>query len=218
MKACRPVVAAAMLIILACLTGCGTTVFFFSFTEELAITNDEYTWITEGSGSMGVAIQGLWMDERTVIFPFRLEGNSTIELNIASACGDTELAYIKVMLTDAENPFASYHSLEMYLGNPSDQIVKLCEKGSSYVNRVLMGPEIPGLENPGDNEIVINKAGNSYNCFINGTLVGGYNAEDFFADWYLVAIYCELNPSTDAESLFIEDFSLKVSGECEGIL
>ena len=218
MKPYRSVVAAALIIILACLAGCGTTTFFFSFVDELGTTNDEYSWITEGPGSLGVGVQGLWMDERAVIFPFRLKGNATITMNMLSACENTELAYFMVMLTDVDNLYYSYHALEMYLGNPADQMIKLCEKVTSSVDRVAMGPVIPGLVNPGENEIVITKRANFYKCYINDVLVGGYSAEDYIAEWYEIVIYCELSSSTDADSIFVRDFNLEISGDYEQLI
>ena len=218
MKPYRLASVAALLILLACLAGCGTTTFFFSFEDELDLENGEYSWITDGPGSMGVGVQGLWMDERAVIFPFRLKGNATITMNMLSACENTELAYFKVMLTDVDNLFNLYHALEMYLGNPVDQIIKLCEKVTSSVNRVAMGPVIPGLVNPGENEIVITKRGNYYRCYINDVLVGGYSAEDYIAEWYEIVIYCELSSSTDADSIFVRDFNLVISGDYEELI
>ena len=218
MKHTKMAFAAAILVILASLGGCGTTTFFFSFVDELGTTNDEYSWITEGPGSLGVGVQGLWMDGRSVVFPFRLKGNATITINMTSACSNTELAWFKVMLTDANDLFVTYHSLDMYIGDPVDQIIKLCENGDSYVNRVIMGPTIPGLINPGDNEIVITKAGNRYRTYINDVLVGGYYAEDYIAEWYAIAIYCELSSTTDDDSIFVRDFNLKISGDYEQLI
>ncbi len=203
---------AALLLLFITVSGCGDD-FYFSFKDEGALFNDSYTFLTEDGSPQFLDGKGLVLDMARIIAPISLTGDATITIRFHADCSEFELGYLAVHLWTGDPEVA--HLVELYFGNPLDQLYKLAELFTTYEVRAGDGPEIPGYYGRGDYALKIEKRGDEYRAYLGTQLLGKYVAEDYFAEWFYISLVGELYGMTTSDSLYVKD--IRVSYE-EGVI
>ena len=203
---------AALLLLFITVSGCGDD-FYFSFKDEQALYNDSYTFLTEDGSPQFLDGKGLVLDMARIIAPISLTGDATITIRFHADCSEFELGYLAVHLWTGDPEVA--HLVELYFGNPLDQLYKLAELFTTYEVRAGDGPEIPGYHGCGDYALKIEKRGDEYRAYLGTQLLGKYVAEDYFAEWFYISLVGELYGMTTSDSLYVKD--IRVSYE-EGVI
>ena len=192
----------ALLLLFITVSGCGDD-FYFSFKDEGALYNDSYTFLVE-EGSPFLALgQGLTLDMARIIAPIRLAGDVTITIRFHADCSEFELGYLAVHLWTGDPEVA--HLVELYLGDPVNQLYKLAELFTTYEIRAGDGPDIPGYHGRGDYSLRIEKRGDEYSAYLGSSLLGKYVAEHYFADWFYISLAGEMYGLTTYDSLYVKD-------------
>lgn len=215
MRIGRTVIASCALVLLALLAGCGST-FFFSFEREQALFNDEVIWDISGVGSYEFLPSGISLDDKALLCPYAFDGDVTIGMKLELGFTGDEVGQFFLLVSNEPvwNP-SEFHLLTFAIADPSVQGSMVVEKGAGYVEHKKFSGFVPGIIKEGENILEMVKKKDHYKFTLNGSSLGEYDAQQYFASWFFVQIKAQLGLATDAGSMVIEEFRATCLGEMQ---
>lgn len=219
----RRVAALAIVSILAALllSGCSTT-YFFSFTEEGDLGNDEGSWYMEDwylsvssvspmvGGSYSFADKGLSMRGKAVTCPFKFSGDFTYIVRFWVYANAAHTLFFSLAMADGPMLTAaeSFLNLEGLDVGSVDEAYAYFDATEPFMAMAIEDP-MPGLIRDGRNAYELKKKGDSITMKMNGTLIAQFDLTDYDSEWFTPCVSSQLNfPYEGTFGIFIE--SVKV--------